>query len=89
MPARMCNKMMVYRARKRYLGKWRMELGIKHSPDRYSEEHQNMTFAQARALYRVFATSYRLIAYLRKNWDNFHADRNYCQYDISSNHPAY
>jgi hypothetical protein len=41
-------------ARKRYLGKWRMELGIKHSPDRYSEEHRNMAFAQARALYRVF-----------------------------------
>jgi hypothetical protein len=31
-----------------------MELGIKHSPDRYSEEHRKMTFAQARALYRVF-----------------------------------
>jgi hypothetical protein len=34
-------------ARNRYLGKWRMELGIKHSPDEYSEKHQNMTFAQA------------------------------------------
>jgi hypothetical protein len=41
-------------ARKRYLGKWLMELGIKHSLDKYSEEHRNMTFAQARALYRVF-----------------------------------
>jgi hypothetical protein len=41
-------------ARKRYLGRWRMELGIKHSPDRYPEEHRNMTFAQAQALYRVF-----------------------------------
>jgi hypothetical protein len=52
MPARMCNKgMVVYKARKRYLGKWQLELGIKHSPDRYSEEHRNMTFAQAQSLY--------------------------------------
>jgi hypothetical protein len=39
---------------KRYLGKRQMELGIKRSPDRYPEEHWNMTFVQARAPYRVF-----------------------------------
>jgi hypothetical protein len=26
-----------------------LKLGIKHSPDRYSEEHRSMTFAQARS----------------------------------------
>jgi hypothetical protein len=41
-------------ARKRYLEKWRMELGMKHSPNRYLAEHRNMSFTQARALYRVF-----------------------------------
>jgi hypothetical protein len=39
---------------KRYLVKWRIELGIKHSLDEYSEEYRNMTFTQARALDLVF-----------------------------------
>jgi hypothetical protein len=47
-------------ARKRYLGKRRMELGIKH-------EHST----------ECFATAHRLIAYLRKNQNNVHADRNH------------
>jgi ribonuclease HI len=76
-------------SRKRYLGNWRMELGIKHSPGRYSEEHRKMTFEQARALYRCFATAHQLIAYLRKNQNNVHADRNHCQHDISSNRATY
>jgi hypothetical protein len=51
MPTHMCNKGMVVYGSTEKISR---EVADGITPDRYSEEHQNMTFAQAQALYRVF-----------------------------------